>query len=125
ACEDTVSAAQYARDTLADRLSTLRSLLRTADAEVAQLREVTASDLSTAPTFPGAPDTGVRPGLVGGGTLRWPVVGPMTSGFGNRFDPYYRRWQLHAGIDIAARAGTPVRAAAAGVVIQAGSYGGY
>lgn len=51
--------------------------------------------------------------------LIWPVSGPVTS-------PYGQRWgRLHAGIDIAAGSGTPIRAAASGRVIFAGWEGGY
>ncbi|CUH96487.1 hypothetical protein P22_2577 [Propionispora sp. 2/2-37] len=49
----------------------------------------------------------------------WPVQGEISSPFG------YRWGQLHAGIDIANDAGTPVRAALAGRVIYSGWYGGY
>lgn len=49
----------------------------------------------------------------------WPVNGTVTSGFGMRWG------RLHAGIDIAAPTGTPVRAAQSGQVIFAGSQGGY
>jgi murein DD-endopeptidase MepM/ murein hydrolase activator NlpD len=51
--------------------------------------------------------------------LIWPVSGPVTSGFGPRWG------RLHEGIDIMVPEGTPVRAAAAGVVIHAGWLGGY
>ena len=67
----------------------------------------------------------------GGGTafsdarLLMPVRGWKTSDFGNRFDPFYRRWQLHAGVDIGAAGGSPIRAAAAGRVFRAGWNGGY
>jgi len=43
--------------------------------------------------------------------LVWPVKGTITSGFGNRGH------RMHDGIDIAAPRGTPVRAAADGVVV--------
>jgi murein DD-endopeptidase MepM/ murein hydrolase activator NlpD len=50
----------------------------------------------------------------------WPAHGAFTSGFG------YRWGRLHKGIDIAAPVGTPVVAAAAGVVESAGwNDGGY
>jgi len=49
----------------------------------------------------------------------WPVLGPVTSPFG------WRWGRMHEGIDIAAGAGTPIRAAAAGAVIYAGWLGGY
>jgi murein DD-endopeptidase MepM/ murein hydrolase activator NlpD len=60
-----------------------------------------------------------------GGKLRQPVPGPITSTFGNRLDPYYHVWQLHAGMDIGAPAGTGIVAAAPGRVTQAGWSGGY
>jgi murein DD-endopeptidase MepM/ murein hydrolase activator NlpD len=59
------------------------------------------------------------------GKLLMPVMGWKSSDFGERYDPYYRVWQLHAGADFAAAGGSPIRAAAAGRVIQAGWNGGY
>src|SRR6185436_13259866 len=47
------------------------------------------------------------------GALAWPVSGPVTSGFGVRWG------RMHEGIDIGVGEGTPVQAAAAGVVIYA------
>ena len=46
--------------------------------------------------------------------------GWKSSDFGERYDPYYRVWQLHAGMDIAAGGGSPIHAAAFGRVIRAG-----
>jgi murein DD-endopeptidase MepM/ murein hydrolase activator NlpD len=51
--------------------------------------------------------------------FRWPVEGHLTSGFG-------RRWgRKHEGLDLAAKPGTPVRAAESGRVIYAGRLGAY
>jgi murein DD-endopeptidase MepM/ murein hydrolase activator NlpD len=61
----------------------------------------------------------------GDGQLSMPVNGWKSSDFGWRYDPYYRVWQLHAGTDFAAPAGTPIWAAASGVVARAGWNGGY
>lgn len=55
----------------------------------------------------------------------WPVRGPITSPFGMRTDPVTGRYQLHSGVDIAADYGVPIAAAADGIVIYAGWYGGY
>ena len=53
-----------------------------------------------------------------------PAFGRVSSRFGSRYDPFSGSRTFHAGIDIAARAGAAVRAAAAGTVIAAGPMGG-
>ena len=45
-----------------------------------------------------------------------PVEGPIGSGFGFRSDPFTGRAALHTGLDFPAEVGTPVHAAAGGVV---------
>lgn len=58
--------------------------------------------------------------------LKHPVAGAKTtSKFGNRRDPFLRRYAFHAGIDFKARTGTVVKSAATGRVIKAGRQGGY
>jgi murein DD-endopeptidase MepM/ murein hydrolase activator NlpD len=46
-----------------------------------------------------------------------PVEGAVGSGFGFRSDPFTGRAALHTGLDFPADAGTPVRAAAGGIVL--------
>ena len=58
----------------------------------------------------------IRPGA---GGMIWPVNGPIVSPFGMRWG------RLHAGVDIAVPAGTPIRAAKSGRVILLGWTGGY
>lgn len=53
------------------------------------------------------------------GYLTYPVDGYVTSPYGMRFHPVYKRWSLHDGTDIGASCGTPIRAAASGTVIAA------
>ena len=48
-----------------------------------------------------------------------PVDGPVGSGFGFRHDPFTGRAALHTGLDFPADIGTPIRAAAGGVVLSA------
>ncbi len=64
---------------------------------------------------------------LGGGVLLRPVNARVTSPFGPRLHPIFREWRLHAGVDLSAPCGTPIRAAADGVVTHAGfdSSGGW
>ena len=76
-------------------------------AQDARIRAQLASSQSPADTTPSSS------GLI------WPVNGPVVSPFG------YRWGRLHAGIDIAVPYGTPIHAAAAGIVAIAGWVSGY
>ncbi len=56
----------------------------------------------------------------------WPVRGRLSSGFGQRTDPFNGEGAWHAGVDIGStRHGAPVRAAADGFVVIAGQQAGY
>jgi murein DD-endopeptidase MepM/ murein hydrolase activator NlpD len=60
--------------------------------------------------------------------MGWPVSGPITSRFGVRSSPFAGEGgspEMHTGIDIAARTGTPVTATGGGTVQIAGNNGGY
>jgi len=65
---------------------------------------------------------------VGGETsqsMRMPVNGRVTSGFGSRFHPILGYARMHSGLDLAAAHGSPIVAAADGRVVVAGWSGGY
>ncbi|MDE3106136.1 MAG: M23 family metallopeptidase [Acidobacteriota bacterium] len=57
----------------------------------------------------------------------WPIMGPITSSFGQREDPVLGNGEgeFHAGVDISAPIGTPVHATADGVVKSAEISNGY
>lgn len=65
------------------------------------------------------------------GPSRWtskyymPVRGRISSRFGKRWHPISHKWCTHTGIDIAAPTGTPIHAAADGLVVYIGAQRGY
>ncbi|CAN5171285.1 peptidoglycan DD-metalloendopeptidase family protein [soil metagenome] len=86
----------------------------------AALREAQASTSSSDPLPAGPIQGGTSPG-----GMIWPVNGPVVSPFGPRWG------RLHAGIDIAVPAGTPIRAPKDGSIVlvqsdaESGGYGNY
>lgn len=79
----------------------------------AQAAAEAAGSAEAPATLPAGPVRGGSSGMI------WPVNGPITSPFGQRWG------RLHAGIDISAPGGTPIRAAKDGVIALAAPYGGY
>ncbi len=68
--------------------------------------------------------TGSAPVIVTGGFQR-PVPGRITSPYGSRMHPIFKRKIFHSGVDIGAPYGTPIKAANSGRVIFVGWYSGY
>ena len=80
----------------------------------AQLAERTRRELGAQADTSGAAIPG-RPG-----TLGWPVPGRVSSPFGMRVHPITGVYKLHTGTDLSAACGTPIGAARAGTVTDAG-----
>src|SRR5438034_85509 len=57
--------------------------------------------------------------------LRWPVHGPVKSGYGMRRSPWDGAREHHDGIDIGSPPGTPVESPAPGTVVEASPQGSF
>ena len=93
----------------------LRQHLAELEATSRQVEAQLAAQQGRAPGAPGV----AGPIRRGSGSLIWPVNGAVSSPFGPRWG------RLHAGIDISAPSGTPIRAADSGRVVMLGVVGGY
>ncbi len=83
--------------------------------------ELEIAALERGPASPGV--TRLRPGMR---LLRWPLRGfSVSSGYGPRRHPILGGTRRHAGVDLPAPRGTPVRAAADGMVRYFGRNGSY
>ncbi|MDD4527802.1 MAG: peptidoglycan DD-metalloendopeptidase family protein [Candidatus Margulisbacteria bacterium] len=62
---------------------------------------------------------------IGDGKYIWPVLGHITSLFGDRMHPILKVRTFHTGLDIGAPSGRPVFAVDDGVVLYSGRWGNY
>jgi murein DD-endopeptidase MepM/ murein hydrolase activator NlpD len=67
----------------------------------------------------------IAPPAMAPSEVKPPAAGVVSSVYGLRQDPFSGEHRFHHGIDIAAPAGTPVKAAAPGTVVFSGRAGGY
>jgi murein DD-endopeptidase MepM/ murein hydrolase activator NlpD len=70
-------------------------------------------------------DVDRRQALAAATPSMWPIAGWISSGFGQRTDPFTGDPAFHQGLDISAEHGTPIHAPADGVVDHAGFNGNY
>jgi murein DD-endopeptidase MepM/ murein hydrolase activator NlpD len=117
------SARSDLRQARADRRATLAGVRRMRARAQEDLRALEAEQVRVAQRLRDAAAEPATPPAApirrGSGQLIWPIDGTITSPFGQRWG------RLHAGLDIGAPEGTPIRAAAGGRVALAGWQGGY
>lgn len=92
-------------DTLSDIRSEI-SLQKTEKLELSDILETQKSILACTPSI-------------------WPTRGWISSSFGNRISPFTNEKEFHSGLDISAKANSPIVASADGVVLETGTDYGY
>jgi murein DD-endopeptidase MepM/ murein hydrolase activator NlpD len=102
---DTLDSVQHSKE---EYLQEVEGLLATSAELSAKIQSAQSASASS-----GTPRPPSSSGLI------WPAGGPVTSGFG------WRWGRMHEGIDVGIPSGTPLVAAASGIVIHAGWMGGY
>ncbi|GAA3746471.1 M23 family metallopeptidase [Terriglobus aquaticus] len=109
-----------------DQLSQLKTSAMNGNASRAIASAWTTSPVDS---FRSSAPAGFGPDIAIGGSTPtlWPVVGPISSPFGEREDPILGagEGEFHKGLDISAPYGTPIRATAPGIVQMAGIGNGY
>lgn len=121
------SIAEANRSATLARYADLQAQSQAIEAQLAAIAEAARAAAARAAAERAAQNSGGSAApATSSGLFIWPVSGfYISDGFGMRFDPYYKVWQLHAGVDLAVGSGTPIHAAAAGTVTYAGWAGGY
>ncbi len=122
ALETKRSDAEAMREQRAQKLYKAEEEKRQSEAEYDRLLAISDNIKSM---LQGLESASVMPSGGGNGSFVWPCSGPITSYYGWRVHPIFGTRKYHSGMDIAVDTGTPIHAAAAGVIVYSGWMGGY
>lgn len=107
----------YVLGQLRDKQQDLERIVRQLDAEAASITaQINAYNSGAGKSSNLKPFTG---------KFMKPVNAPITSSFGMRNHPILKRRRMHSGVDFGAKSGTPIKAAADGIVITSQYSSGY
>lgn len=116
--EEAARAAEQAKiKAEAERRARIEAKREQAEADDAQAADRAASPTTKTQPVPSATDP-AKP-------FQLPVSGYVSSPFGPRNNPLTGKSEIHTGIDLVNAKGTPIQAAAGGIVLRAGSATGY
>ena len=116
------SDAEAMREQRAQKLYRAEEEKRKSDAEYDKMLAISENIKSM---LQGMETASQMPSGGGNGSFVWPCSGPITSYYGWRVHPIFGTRKYHSGMDIGVDYGTPIHAAAAGIVIYSGWMGGY
>lgn len=118
---------EEARDTIQQRAVLAEARARRAELEDSlDAQEADSSKIAAALLRLNRTPAGMARRMVAfSGRLIQPVPGGVVSTFGMRYHPILHRSRLHAGVDMSGSTGTPIVAAASGVVVFSGVMRGY
>lgn len=123
---DAAAATAVIESRKAEEEAQLSALKAEQDSLTAQLKKLAEEERAAAARKAAASSSTPAPqGGSGGGSLANPINTYKTSNFGYRIHPIYKYKRMHTGTDFGGGCSIPVRAAADGRVISAGSAGGY
>lgn len=122
--QDRLNQLKASRADLENEIREKQNLLKKLEAEEDKLLKESAQIANTIKNLQ-------KSGKYTGGTMLWPTPGftSISSYFGNRLHPIYKKYKMHTGLDIAASSGASIIAANNGTVIlrtyQQNGYGNY
>ncbi|MBX9671009.1 MAG: peptidoglycan DD-metalloendopeptidase family protein [Candidatus Obscuribacterales bacterium] len=114
---------RVSQEQAADQLRTQRAFFEQAERELAMQSKALEKQILAMETS--SENHSNKPMQRGTGSMAMPLRAKVTSPFGWRTHPIFRRRKFHTGVDLAGPRRSPIRASDSGHVLYTGWYGGY